>query len=110
MLDVLTTPDLDVLRIGVAIDEKSPLGSAGSSSDVRSAQAAQRQPGPGGGQMGGPTGIGRGSMAGVGVCRLKGLMMIGGIAGGADGGPLGPFSADARRSRIPWMTACIGSP
>jgi len=51
----------------------------------------QRQPGPGGGTIGGPTGIERGSPFGAGVCRLNGLMMIGGIAGGADGGSLGPL-------------------
>jgi len=50
----------------------------------------QRQSGPGGGITGGPTGIGRGSPRGEGSCRLNGSMMIGGMAGGAEGGLLGP--------------------
>jgi len=73
---------------------------AGQSSTMR----GQRQSGPGGGTIGGPTGMGRGSPFGAGVCRLDGgcgLMMIGGIAGGADGGSLGLLSTTARRSRIP---------
>ena len=43
-----------------------------------------------GGMTGGPSGVMRGSMAGSGVWYLKGLMIIGGIVGGAEGGPLGP--------------------
>jgi len=41
---------------------------AGQSSTMR----GQRQSGPGGGTIGGPTGIGRGSPFGAGVCRLDG--------------------------------------
>ena len=46
-----------------------------------------------GGVTGGPTGTRTGSIDGTGTWRLNGLtglMMIGGIAGGADGGPFGP--------------------
>lgn len=59
------------------------------------ATRGQRQPGPGGGRTGGRTGVGRGSMAGAGISRLNGLMMIGGMVGGADGGPFGPLLAKA---------------
>ena len=52
-----------------------------------------------GGMTGGPSGVMRGSMAGSGVWYLKGLMIIGGIVGGADGGPLGPNSVLALRWR-----------
>jgi hypothetical protein len=55
-----------------------------------------RMPGPRGGMTGGRTGAGRGSIAGLGAWRLNGLMMMGGMAGGADGGPLGPLLAGAR--------------
>ncbi|MET0209131.1 MAG: hypothetical protein ABW220_08810 [Burkholderiaceae bacterium] len=70
---------------------------AGQSSTMR----GQRQSGPGGGTIGGPTGMGRGSPFGAGVCRLNGLMMIGGIAGGAEGGFLAPSPAWARPPWIP---------
>jgi hypothetical protein len=40
--------------------------------------------------MGGPGGVLRGSIAGEGIWLLNGLMMIGGIAGGAEGGFLWP--------------------
>jgi hypothetical protein len=36
--------------------------------------------------MGGPGGLLRGSIAGFGICLLNGVMMMGGMAGGADGG------------------------
>lgn len=52
-----------------------------------------------GGRMGGPIGVMRGSIAGSGVWYLKGLMMIGGIVGGAEGGPLGPNPIVALRWR-----------
>jgi hypothetical protein len=45
-----------------------------------------RQSGRRGGTMGGPGGLVRGSIAGFGICLLNGVMMIGGMAGGADGG------------------------
>jgi len=53
-----------------------------------------RHPGVGGGRSGGRRGVG--SPLGKGMSRLNGLMMIGGIVGGADGGPLGPLLAAAR--------------
>jgi hypothetical protein len=50
--------------------------------------------------MGGPGGVCRGSIEGIGdgVWRLNGSMMIGGTVGGADGGPLVPL-ANAPRAR-----------
>jgi hypothetical protein len=36
--------------------------------------------------MGGPGGLLRGSIAGFGICLLNGVMIMGGMAGGADGG------------------------
>ena len=82
---------------------KKPARVAGHDADLGLAQvgATQRHPGPGGGATGGPAGVRRGSMGGAGSCRLNGLMMIGGMAGGADGGSLGPLMAIARWSRIP---------
>ena len=44
--------------------------------------------------MGGFCGEMRGSMAGSGTWYVNGVMMIGGIVGGADGGPLGPPPED----------------
>jgi hypothetical protein len=54
---------------------------------------AKYRPGRPGGVTGGPTGARTGSMDGSGTCWLNGLtglMMIGGIVGGADGGVLEP--------------------
>jgi hypothetical protein len=45
-----------------------------------------RRSGLRGGTMGGPGGLLRGSIAGFGICLLNGVMIIGGMAGGADGG------------------------
>jgi hypothetical protein len=52
-----------------------------------------RKSGPRGGTMGGPGGVLRGSIAGDGMWRLNGLMMMGGIAGGAEGGFLWPAAS-----------------
>ena len=49
-----------------------------------------RRSGLRGGTMGGPGGLLRGSIAGFGICLLNGVMMMGGMAGGADGGFLWP--------------------
>ncbi len=52
-----------------------------------------RKAGPRGGTIGGPGGMRHGSMAGDGMCRRIGSrwsMMMGGMAGGADGGFLCP--------------------
>jgi hypothetical protein len=45
-----------------------------------------RRSGLRGGTMGGPGGLLRGSIAGFGICLLNGSMIMGGMAGGADGG------------------------
>jgi hypothetical protein len=45
-----------------------------------------RKSGLRGGKMGGPGWRLRGSIAGFGICLLNGVMMMGGMAGGADGG------------------------
>jgi len=58
--------------------------------------ARMRMPGWRGGRTGGGKGVRSGSMFGcLGASRLKGLMMIGGMVGGADGGPFGPPPAQA---------------
>ena len=69
----------------------------------------QRHDGPGGGMIGGPTGIGRGSPLGAGVSRLNGVMMMGGMAGGAEGGSFGPPDAWATSWKA-LGTADMGSP
>ena len=57
-----------------------------------------RMPGRRGGRTGGGKGVRSGSMFGcLGASRLKGLMMMGGMVGGADGGPFGPPPAQAWR-------------
>jgi hypothetical protein len=62
-----------------------------------------RKSGRRGGMMGGPGGLLRGSIAGdTGLCRLNGLMMIGGTVGGADGGPFGPLLAKPPRAMARW--------
>jgi hypothetical protein len=61
---------------------------------------AMRKSGLCGGTMGGPGGLPRGSIAGFGIWRLNGVMMMGGMAGGADGGLV---------SFMEW-TMCIGIP
>jgi hypothetical protein len=45
-----------------------------------------RRSGLRGGTMGGPGGLLRGSIAGFGISLLNGVMMMGGMAGGAEGG------------------------
>jgi len=62
--------------------------------DLVQAMRGTRQPGLGGWRSGGRRGVG--SPLGKGASRLNGLMMIGGIVGGADGGPLGPLSNTAQ--------------
>ena len=55
---------------------------------------AKYRPGRPGGVTGGPTGTRIGSIDGSATCSLNGLpglMMMGGMAGGAEGGLLGPF-------------------
>jgi hypothetical protein len=65
-----------------------------------------------GGMTGGRTGAGRGSMAGLGAWREKGLMIMGGMVGGADGGPFGPLLASAGPAgrSIGCMMKCMASP
>lgn len=60
--------------------------------------ARNLKPGNCGGRIGGGKGVRSGSMFGcLGASRLKGLMMMGGMVGGADGGPFGPPPA-----RLAW--------
>jgi hypothetical protein len=63
---------------------------------------------------GGRIGTRSGSMDGSGTCSLKGLtglMMIGGIAGGAEGGPFGPPGTTARRMRCALIaSAALANP
>jgi hypothetical protein len=68
-----------------------------------------------GGTSGGRAGCGRGSIAGLrGSSRVNGLMMIGGIVGGADGGPFWLLAAHAAtgpdRRRLSYLIACMASP
>ena len=55
-----------------------------------------RMPGRPGGRTGGGGGVRNGSMMrSFGASRLNGLMMMGGMVGGADGGPFGPPPSQA---------------
>ncbi|SHN36457.1 hypothetical protein SAMN05192549_108177 [Duganella sacchari] len=63
--------------------------------------------------IGGFSGVMRGSMAGSGTWYVNGVMMMGGIVGGADGGPFGP--PPERRRALHWRlvrlhTEGIGCP
>ena len=65
-----------------------------------------RMAGAPGGRTGGGKGVRRGAMFGCrGASRLNGLMIIGGMVGGADGGPLGP--PPARCIFIVELTTCM---
>jgi hypothetical protein len=78
-------------------------------------QADMRMLGAPGGRTGGGSGVRSGSMFGCrGASRLKGLMIIGGMVGGAEGGPFGP--PPARDGWVPvWcifiveLTICMES-
>lgn len=72
--------------------------------------AYRRKPGNRGGRTGGGKGVRSGSMFGcLGASRLNGLMMMGGMVGGADGGPFGPPPAQAGwcGEFIMVLTGCI---
>jgi len=80
----------EIRQAGVEMPHRSYSGAR------HSGAARMRMPGRRGGRIGGGKGVRSGSMFGCrGASRLKGLMMIGGMVGGADGGPFGPPPAQA---------------